>query len=131
MTSAALLLRGFASAHKEGLVAIAACFAIQSAYGVLFCASGLTTFWQATLLAQLPAIGLLANRSRYASPIAAVVIQVFCLWANSAECKVYSGGGASMAYVVVFLFGWPTGLVAGLLPTWLAKLPGGDGDDEG
>jgi hypothetical protein len=54
---------------------------------------------------------------RYLSSVVAIItITAFFLWANYQECiKPYAGGGAAMAYLVVFLYGIPLSLVAGLL----------------
>jgi hypothetical protein len=114
-------IREFLNTRKLGLAALAACFAIQSMYGIIYCKGGVTTFWIATLFAQIPAMAWLAHKNRYATALSAAVIQLFCLWANSMECKPYTGGGAAMAYVVVLLYGWPTATVLTLLTIWEKK----------
>jgi hypothetical protein len=127
MTTLSTRLLKLVNAKKVGLAALAVCFAIQSLYGLIKCDSGVATFWLATLVAQIPAVAWLANRNQYPAAVAAaVIIQLFCLWANSMECKPYAGGGASMAYVVVFLYGWPTSTVLALLSTKIAKQPSGN-----
>ena len=104
-----------------GAGAILLCFLAQSLYERFLCGGGLTGFWQVTAYAVLPVAALLVWSNPVAAPVAAAVILVFSFWANSMECKPYTGGGAPMAYVLVFLCGWPVSLASGVLAgfVWL------------
>ncbi|WP_348945577.1 hypothetical protein ABHF33_02995 [Chitinibacter sp. FCG-7] len=50
----------------------------------------------------------------------------FLIWANYVECfQTYQGGGAAMAYVLVWFIGIPTSMISGgltvILVMWLQK----------
>jgi hypothetical protein len=70
-----------------------------------------------------PSSLFLISRETYSALVSAVVVFPFLLWANVNECwAVHSGGGAAMAYVVVFLFGVPAALFGGWLTLVVTKL---------
>ena len=60
-------------------------------------------------------------QTNWALPTYSVTLFLFCLWANNAECSPSTGGGAAMAYVVVFLFGIPIAFIAGFCVGKLAE----------
>jgi hypothetical protein len=96
-----------------GFIAIVLCFLAQSVYEHFLCGGGFIGFWLVTCIALLPVAALLLWSNPVGAPAAAAVILLFSFWANSMECKPYTGGGAAMAYVVVFLYGWPASLAVG------------------
>jgi len=70
-----------------------------------------------------PSSLFLISRQTYSALVSAVVVFPFMLWANVSECwGAHSGGGAAMAYVVVFLFGVPAALFSGFLTLMVSKL---------
>ena len=70
-----------------------------------------------------PSSLFLIRRQTYSALVSAVVVFPFMLWANVSECwGAHSGGGAAMAYVVVFLFGVPAALFSGFLTLMVSKL---------
>ena len=116
MRSAALYSR------RHGLNAIGLFYVMQAAYATLACGNNALGMWVATTIALTPAFGALALGLR-AATIAACVGQLpFVLWANYAECIApYAGGGAPMAYVVVFLFGVPASALVALIAGLVAR----------
>lgn len=99
-----------------GAAAILVVLAIQSYYALQHCDISAFALWPATFVALAPAIlFLLAGRSRSVVG-ACIVILLAVVWANDVECvQPYEGGGAAMAYVLVFLFGIPISLILGAL----------------
>lgn len=71
-------------------------------------------FWKATAVAMVVPAAMLAWPRSSPSVVATLVVLAFCFWANSMDCAPYQGGGAAMSYVLVFLFGMPIALVAGM-----------------
>ena len=70
-----------------------------------------------------PSSLFLISRQTYSALVSAVVVFPFMLWANVSECwGADSGGGAAMAYVVVFLFGVPAAFFGGWLTLMVSKL---------
>jgi hypothetical protein len=54
--------------------------------------------------------------------VSVLVVFPFMAWANVSECwGAHTGGGAGMAYVVVFLFGVPTAVFSGWLTLVVSK----------
>jgi hypothetical protein len=89
---------------------------LQGYISAVHCHHGIFKLMDVTAVVLSPAIIFLLL-SRPASSIgASVAVAPFIVWANYQECiKPYAGGGASMAYVVVFLFGIPASIGVGLL----------------
>jgi hypothetical protein len=97
-------------------VAFAGVFALQAYFAAAHCHASVLALWEATAISLLPAIVFVPFRRYLSSVVAIITITAFFLWANYQECiKPYAGGGAAMAYLVVFLYGIPLSLVAGLL----------------
>ena len=75
------------------------------------------------LVCLAPSSLFLFSRQTYSALVSVVVVFPFMLWANVSECwSAVSGGGAAMAYVVVFLFGVPAALFGGWLTLVVSKL---------
>jgi|GEM_PF-1343848 len=102
--------------YQISLLCLGAVFAEQSVFSLVYCGQSLWALWPvAAACVALPAAFLLAARPSAASA-GALTLLPFLIWANYQECiKPYAGGGAAMAYVVVFLFGVPASLVAALV----------------
>jgi hypothetical protein len=102
--------------NQISLLCIAAVFAVQSAFSLVYCHQSLWALWPVTAACvALSAVFLLAGRPN-AATAGALTLLPFLIWANYQECvKPYAGGGAAMAYVVVFLYGVPASLVAAFL----------------
>jgi hypothetical protein len=98
-----------------GLLALGICFLVQSAYEYFFCGGGLLGFWRITAIVLIPPALFILWPNPAAAPAAALTVLLFCLWANSMECVPYTGGGAAMAYVLVFVYGWPASIFVGVL----------------
>lgn len=108
-------LRRHYAVRRLGMLALLASFPIQSLFTQIWCHAGLTRFWLANALVMLVPLGMLAWPSSWPCLVSAAMVLIFSLWANAQECAPYAGGGASMAYVVVFLFGWPMALIGGMV----------------
>ena len=115
--------RSTLSSRKAGLIAIGLFYLLQTAYATFACGGNVLGMWVATTIALVPAFVAVALGSTAATIGACVGQLPFVLWANYVECVVpYTGGGAAMAYVVVFLFGMPiSGLIA-LAVGWFAHV---------
>ncbi|WP_341909793.1 hypothetical protein [Polaromonas sp. YR568] len=104
-----------------GLAAISALFMLQAIYGQFFCDGRLAGFLWVTLILMVPiAIGLTLSGSTAAIAMCAALLP-FILWANAVECRPYEGGGAAMAYVVVFLYGVPTSIASAMLAVFVKR----------
>ena len=95
-------------------LSVAAVYSIQSYYSLRHCGQQFYGLWGATSILLIPAL-LFALGGRPRSTVGAcIAITPFIVWANDAECvALYQGGGAAMAYVVVFIFGIPASLIVG------------------
>jgi hypothetical protein len=96
--------------RRLGLGAIAGLFTLQSIYEYFFCGGGLAGFWLVTAILAVPVVMALGISGSAAAVTMCAVLVPFILWANAAECRPYQGGGAAMAYVVVFLYGVPASI---------------------
>lgn len=103
----------FLSRRRNGALAIIGLFAIQSLFGLL-CGS-LLGFWQATLVLVAPLALLLLVSGSTAALSAGGILVPFILFANTAECAPYRGGGAAMGYVPAFIFGLPLSVITGVV----------------
>jgi hypothetical protein len=113
----------FAEKRKIGMLAIALFYAVQTFYGYFLCSGiGIFGFWLVSTVVLLPGLVIFIKwQTNWALPAYALTLFFFCLWANNAECSPSTGGGAAMAYVVVFLFGIPISFLAGLCVGKLAE----------
>jgi hypothetical protein len=108
--------------HAAGVCAIALVMLAQLGFaGSSSCGWG-SLAW-AGLVCLAPSSLFLFSRQTYSALVSVVVVFPFMLWANVSECwGAVSGGGAAMAYVVVFLFGVPAALFGGWLSLVVSKL---------
>jgi hypothetical protein len=105
----------FVEKRKVGLSAVVLFFVAQLLYGHFYCSTGAMSFLIISAFVLLPGMVIFIKwQTNWALPTYAVTLFLFCIWANNAECAPYTGGGAAMAYVVVFLFGVPISFLAGL-----------------
>jgi hypothetical protein len=103
-----MTLRAQFTDRVPGAIGIAALFAFQSIYESMLCGGGVFGFWVVTGTLAVPIAVVLALMGSRPTLAMCATLVPFILWANAAECAPYQGGGAAMAYVVVFLFGVPT-----------------------
>ena len=76
----------------------------------------------AGLVSLAPSALFLFSRQTYSALVSVLVVFPFMAWANVSECwGAHTGGGAGMAYVVVFLFGVPTAVFSGWLTLVVSK----------
>lgn len=105
----------FIEKRKIGLIAVALFFAAQLLYGYFYCSSGAMSFVAISAFVMFPGMVIFIKwQTNWGLPTYSATLFLFCLWANNAECSPSTGGGAAMAYVVVFLFGIPVAFIAGL-----------------
>ncbi|MCS6996692.1 MAG: hypothetical protein NZ533_07015 [Casimicrobiaceae bacterium] len=104
------------SGHRRiALSIVGLCYLLPGLWSVVTCSGPTVNFWMAHLMAFSAAFVLIFwPGSHLPAGAAAFVMMLVCLWAVHAECGPYTGGGAAMAYVAVFLFGWPLSLAVGL-----------------
>lgn len=75
-----------------------------------------------TTLILIPALITYQNRKYIASTAAALVLVPFVVYANIYEYLLpYKGGGASMAYVIVFFFGVPLSVLLAFIFSFFEK----------
>jgi hypothetical protein len=108
-----------------GAIAIAGLFALQSVYELFFCGGGVVGFWSVTTMLAVPAAIVLALMGSTPTMVMCATLIPFILWANAAECAPYQGGGAAMAYVVVFMFGVPTAFAVATGVAFFRRRKGG------
>jgi hypothetical protein len=78
-------------------------------------------FWF-PLIPLVPAITFARQDKPVNAIAAALVIIPFYLFAYYADCVMpYEGGGASMVYVIVVMFGTPVAIISGLLTGYIAR----------
>jgi len=110
--------------YQIGLLCIAAVFAEQSFFSLVYCRQSLWALWPVAAACVGPAAAFLLAARPNAAAAGALTLLPFLIWANYQECvKPYTGGGAAMAYVVVFLFGIPTSLAAAFLSAMFRQQP--------
>lgn len=74
------------------------------------------------LIPLIPAVVFISRNQSIHAIAAALAVIPFYLFAYYADCVMpYEGGGASMVYVVVLMFGTPVAIVAGLLAGYVAN----------
>jgi hypothetical protein len=112
----------FAEKRKIGLIAVALFIAAQSLYGYFLCPSISTgTFLKVSVFVLLPGILVFIKwQTNWGLPVYAGIVLAFCFMANGMECAPSTGGGAAMAYVIVALYGWPLGILMGVLAASVA-----------
>ena len=112
--------------HRPKLVAAFALFvaySVQTYDAVVHCHSSPLGLWALATIALVPAFGFLVAGRHLASVAATAAIIPFFVSANYQECvKPYEGGGAAVAYVLVFLFGMPLSLGVGLFTILAARV---------
>lgn len=115
--------RATPASRKLGILVIVLFYMLQTAYALFACDGNVLGMWVATTIALFPAFVAVAFGSTAATIGACLAQLPFVLWANYAECvEPYTGGGAKMAYVIVFLFGVPISAFIALLAGWFAHL---------
>jgi hypothetical protein len=101
--------------HRQvGLVVVIGVLVQQFAFALFSQSCGIFSMLLVGGIVLIPTAAFLISRTPLASVAACIALMPFLVWANNSECiQPYSGGGASMAYVVVFLFGIPASVIAG------------------
>jgi hypothetical protein len=109
--------QNFFKKRKIGLIAVALFYVVQTLYAYFLCQKeSISGFWLVSSMVLLPGVLVFINwQTNRGLTIYTGILFAFCLWANTMECRPSNGGGAAMAYVVVMLFGWPLGLLIGVL----------------
>jgi hypothetical protein len=107
--------------RKAGVSALALIMLAQMGFaGSSLCGWG--SLAGAGLVSLAPSALFLFSRQTYSALVSAVVVLPFMAWANVNECwGSHTGGGAGMAYVVVFLFGVPAAVFSGVLTLVVSK----------
>jgi hypothetical protein len=105
-----------ARGRKAALALLATALLVQAAFGALSSSCHVSPLLEVGAICLIPAAVFMLTKFPASSAAASAALIPFLLWANYHECvRPYSGGGAAMAYVVVFLFGIPISLVAGVI----------------
>ncbi|MBI5848895.1 MAG: hypothetical protein HZB31_13300 [Nitrospirae bacterium] len=107
------------SRHKTAKITLIAFYLMQAIFASIpsykdltFRLCGLSGILLATTLILIPALVAYEKKKYSASTAAAVALLPFVIYANIPEFVLpYRGGGASMSYVIVFLFGLPISIV--------------------
>lgn len=94
------------------LLSIVAIFCMQAWYVAYPCTDSPLAVFIVTAVLLLPAFVSLASQKHAAAFGACLGLAPWVLWAKYVECVApYTGGGAAMAYVAVFLWGFPCSIV--------------------
>lgn len=104
------------------LVPILIVFAVQAVYGLFVCETSFFALMATTGVLLVPAF-LWHRASSFGGVLGACVGLIpWIVWANHIECVApYDGGGAAMAYVAVFFWGFPSSVLCGFLFVHLQK----------
>ncbi len=107
--------------RKAGVFALALAMLAQMGFaGSSLCGWG--SLAGAGLISLAPSALFLFSRQTYSALVSVAVVLPFMAWANVSECwGPQTGGGAGMAYVVVFLFGVPAAVFSGVLTLVASK----------
>lgn len=104
--------------RRVARIAIGLVYLIQGGFGVSACQGiGVAHMWEVTTLALLPALLCYTLRLYVATLICCAFLAPSFVWANYFDCGIrpYTGGGAAMAYVPVFMLTVPGSLILGLV----------------
>jgi hypothetical protein len=122
MTATHTSLQKFIETRKVGFLAIVLFFVTQLLFAHFYCGSA-TSFLEFNAYAMLPGVLIFTIwQTNWALSTYSVVLWLFCLGAAKSECGPYMSGGASMAYVGVFLVGVPLSLFIASVVGYIAKL---------
>jgi hypothetical protein len=113
-------------ALKLGAAAIAGILLLQALIGFGCYQQDFAMFLTGVLwflaIPLLPAVMSLLRANPLGAVGACLLIAPWMLFAGYVDCiKPYAGGGASLAYVGVLLFGTPSAIVGALLTPWLCR----------
>jgi hypothetical protein len=112
-----------------GIAAIASILLLQALIGFGCYRQDLAMFITGILwflaIPLLPAVLSLFRRNPLGAVGACLMIAPWMLFAWYTDCvRPYTGGGASLAYVAVILYGTPGAILGALLTPWLTKKAG-------
>lgn len=111
-----------ANNRKSGFIGVAIVFLVQLAFALPGTRCEIAGLFEAGLICLAPAAAFLLARHPVSAAAASTAVLPFLLWANNHECiQPYPGGGASMVYVVVFMFGIPFSIVVGAIAYAIAR----------
>jgi hypothetical protein len=116
-------------ARNIGIAAIAGILLLQAFIGfgcyqqdIAMFITGIAWFLAIPLL---PAVLSLLRRNPLGAVGACLLVAPWMLFAGYTDCiKPYAGGGASLAYVAVLLYGTPSAILGALFTPWLTKKAG-------
>src|ERR1700722_146489 len=116
-------------AFRAGVLAIIAVIGLQTFNGAVCYHQNVSSYLEALLIFVSPALVIAAIALLTGNPLRAVGACVFfapwLILAYYTDCVApYSGGGASMIYVVVLLWGVPSALIGALVSGPLFKVLG-------
>lgn len=110
------------NSRKAGLIGVAIVFLVQLAFALPGTRCEVAGLFETGLICLAPAAAFLLTKHPVSAAASSAAMLPFLLWANNHECiQPYPGGGASMVYVVVFMFGIPFSIIVGALAYAIAR----------
>lgn len=99
-----------------GLIGVVLVLLVQLAFALPGTRCEVAGLFEAGLICLAPAAAFLLTKHPVSAAASSAAMLPFLLWANNHECiQPYPGGGASMVYVVVFMFGIPFSIIVGAI----------------